>query len=63
MSTAPLPPPENPLKTAGTGLNMKKMCDFHGGPAPLRGGKTDKRTKRWKCALCVAGDNSAKGKP
>ena len=63
MSTAPKSPPVNPLKVAGSGLNLRRMCDFHGGSASQAGGKKDKRTGMWKCAARVAGDNSAKGKP
>ena len=63
MTTAPKSPPVNPLKVAGSGLNMRRMCDFHGGSAVLLGGKIDRRTGMWKCAACIAGDNSAKGKP
>jgi hypothetical protein len=63
MTTAPKSPPVNPLKVAGYGLKMKRMCDFHGGSAPEAGGRTNKRTKMWKCAACVALDNTAKGKP
>lgn len=63
MTTAPKSLPVNPLKVAGYGMNMRRMCDFHGGSADVAGGKKDKRTGMWKCALCVAGDNTAKGKP
>ena len=62
MSTAPKSPPVNPLRTAGSGLNLRRMCDFHGGSAEQAGGKKDQRTGMWKCAACVARDNTAKGK-
>lgn len=63
MSTAPKSPPVNPLRTAGSGLNLRRMCDFHGGSAPSLGGKIDRRTGMFKCAACLANDNTAKGKP
>lgn len=54
MTTAPKSPPVNPLKVAGSGLNLRRMCDFHHGSATMLGGKKDKRTGLWKCAACVA---------
>lgn len=61
MKPPPLPP-VNPLRTAGSGLNMNRMCDFHGGSSPVMGGRKDKRTGLWKCAACIANDNTANGK-
>lgn len=60
---APKTPPVNPLRTAGSGLNLQRMCDWHGGSAPALGGRIDRRTGLWRCAGCVARDNSAKEKP
>lgn len=58
----PKSPPINPLRTAGSGLSMNRMCDYHGGSSPVLGGRKDKRTGLWKCAACIANDNTAKGK-
>ncbi|OPZ03504.1 MAG: hypothetical protein BWZ09_02436 [Alphaproteobacteria bacterium ADurb.BinA305] len=62
MTTPPKAPPVNPLRQAGSGLNMNRMCDFHGRSAPVLGGRIQRRTGLWKCAACIANDNSAKEK-
>lgn len=58
----PKSPPTNPLRTAGSGLHMNRMCDFHNVSSPVLGGRKDPRTGLWKCAACIANDNTAKGK-
>lgn len=62
MTAPPKAPPVNPLRQAGAGLNMNRMCDYNGGSAPVLGGRIQPRTRLWKCAACIAADNNAKGK-